>query len=93
VRDISLSGALLHFSEEYELDPERHLFTLKLRNPQIKPPELVISGLKEWEKRQKNEVFLGIVLEKLEKEKRKTLLHFLSRSDKLQAQAFLLEAD
>jgi hypothetical protein len=91
VKDISLTGALLFFTEEYELDPDKHRFTLKFKNPQLDPSELVISGLKEWEKREKNEIFLGITLEKLEKEKRTVFIHFLSRSDKLQAQAFLLE--
>ena len=92
VRDISLSGASLFFSEDYELDPSKHRFTLQLKNRQLEPSELIISGLKEWETREKNEVFLGITIEKLEKEKKTTLLHFLSRSDKLEAQAFLLEA-
>jgi hypothetical protein len=92
VRDISLSGALLFFSQDYELDPDKHRFTLRLKNAQLEPPELVISGLKEWERRQKNEVFLGLALERLDRDKRNTLVRFLSRSDKLQAQAFLLEA-
>ena len=91
VRDISLTGALLFLSEDYELEPGRHRFTLKLKNEQLDPPELVIRGLKEWEKREEHEVFVGIALDDLKREERNPLVHFLSRSDKLQVQAFLLE--
>lgn len=90
VTDISLSGASLRFTSEYELDEERHRFTLTLRNRQLEPDELVISGLKEWEKPGKNEVFLGIALDGLDREKRSAFVRFLSRSDKLEAEAILL---
>ena len=91
VRDISLSGALLFFSEEYELEPGKHRFTLKLKNDQLEPPELEIKGLKEWETRDKNEIFVGIALDDLKREKRSPLMHYLSRSDSIQVQAFLIE--
>jgi hypothetical protein len=91
VKDISLSGASLQFVKEYGLEPGKHRFTLKLTNSQLEPAELIISGLKEWERREKNEVFLGISIDKLEREKRSSFVRFLSRSDKLQAEAILLE--
>ena len=91
VKDISLSGASLHFTTEYGLEPGKHRFTVKLTNSQLEPTELTISGLKEWERREKNEVFLGITLDRLDREKRSVFVRFLSRSDKLHAEAFLLE--
>lgn len=91
VKDISLSGASLQFTRDYELQPGRHRFTLKLKNSQLEPEELLISGLKEWERREGNEVFLGIALERLDKGKRSAFVRFLSRSDKLEAEASLLE--
>jgi hypothetical protein len=91
VKDISLGGASLHFTTEYGLEPGKHRFTLKLTNSQLEPSELTISGLKEWERREKNEVFLGITLDRLDREKRSSFVRFLSRSDKLQAEAILLE--
>ena len=53
VKNISLSGASLIFAKEYSLIPEKHNFTLKLRNPQLEPSELSIAGLKEWTKNRK----------------------------------------
>ena len=91
VKDISLTGASLHFVKEHGLEPGKHRFTLKLTNSQLDPSELTISGLKEWERREKNEVFLGIMIDRLDREKRSTFVRFLSRSDKLQAEAILLE--
>jgi hypothetical protein len=91
VKDISLSGASLHFVKEYGLEPGKHRFTLKLTNSQLDPSELIISGLKEWERREKNEVFLGIAIDRLEREQRSNFVRFLSRSDRLQAEAILLE--
>jgi hypothetical protein len=91
VKDISLSGASLHFTKEYGLVPGKHRFTLKLTNSQLDPSELIISGLKEWERREENEVFLGIAIDRLERDKRSTFVRFLSRSDKLQAEAIILE--
>jgi len=91
VRNISLSGASLHFVKEYGLDPQKHRFTLKLTNSQLEPSELIISGLKEWEITEHNKVFLGISIDRLERDKRSSFVRFLSRSDKLQAEAILLE--
>ncbi len=91
VKDISLSGASLQFAKEYGLEPGKHRFTLKLTNSQLEPTELIISGLKEWERREQNEIFLGITLDRLDREKRSSFVRFLSRSDKLQAEAILLE--
>lgn len=91
VKDISLTGASLHFVKEHGLEPGKHRFTLKLTNSQLDPSELIISGLKEWERRENNEVFLGIMIERLDREKRTNFVRFLSRSDKLQAEAILLE--
>jgi hypothetical protein len=92
VRDISLSGALLEFSENYALEPGKHKFSLKIINKQLHPPELVIVGLKEWEITKGNEVYLGIVLDRMEIGLKSSLMRFLSRSDKLQVQAYLIEA-
>ena len=80
VKDISLSGASLHFTTECGLEPGKHRFTLKLTNSQLEPAELIISGLKEWERREENEVFLGIALDRLDREKRSGFVRFLSRS-------------
>ena len=38
-----------------------------------------------------NEVMLGLALDKVEKEQRTSFIHFLSRSDKLQVEVFILE--
>ncbi len=89
--DISLTGVLLFLSEDYKIELGKHRFTLKLENKQLSPSELTISGLKEWDKKGKNAFFLAIKLDKLDKDKRTAFIHFLSRSDKLHAQAFLLE--
>jgi len=78
VKDISLSGASLQFVKEYGLEPGKHRFTLKLTNRQLEPSELIIS-------------VLGITLDRLDREKRSRFVRFLSRSDKLQAEAILLE--
>ena len=91
LKDISLSGASLHFSKEYDLDRDKHRFTLKLTNNQIDPAELIISGLKEWEVIERNEVFLGISIDLLERAKRSSFVRFLSRSDKLQAEATIVQ--
>jgi len=91
VKDISLSGASLQFVKEYGLEPGKHRFTLKLTNSQLEPSELIITGLKEWERKEQNEVFVGIAIDRLEREKRSSFVRFLSRSDKLQAEAILLE--
>jgi len=91
VKDISLSGASLQFVESYALEPGKHRFSIKLTNNQLEPAELIISGLKEWERREENEVFLGIAIDRLDREKRSSFIRFLSRSDKLQAEAALLE--
>jgi len=91
VKDISLSGASLLFVKEYGLEPGKHLFTLQINNRQMEPKMLVISGLKEWERKEQNEVFLGITIDRLDREKRSIFVQFLSRSDKLQAEAILLE--
>ena len=91
VKDISLTGASLHFTTENGLQPWKHRFTLKLTNSQLEPKELIITGLKEWERREKNEFFLGIMIDRLERDKRSSFVRFLSRSDKLQAEAILLE--
>jgi hypothetical protein len=90
VKNISLSGALLSFSEKHELERKKNRFTLKLINRQLRHPELVISGLKQWEKREKYKVFLGLAIDKLEKEQRASLIQFLSRSNKFQVQVFVL---
>jgi len=91
VKDISLTGASLQFVKEHGLEPGKHRFTLKLTNSQLEPTELIISGLKEWERREQNEIFLGIAIDRLDREKRSSFVRFLSRSDKLQAEAILLE--
>jgi hypothetical protein len=91
VKNISLSGVLIFFSEDYTLDPDRHRFSLILRNAHIKPSELTITGLKEWTHTGKTEIMLGLVLDALEKDKRSDFVRFLSRSDRLEVQAFLVE--
>ncbi len=91
VIDISLTGVLLFLYEDYKIEVGKHRFTLKLENKQLSPSELTISGLKEWNKKGKNAFFLAIKLDKLDKVKRTNFIHFLSRSDKLQVQVFLLE--
>jgi len=91
VIDISLTGVLLFLYEDYKIELGKHRFTLKLENKQLSPSELTISGLKEWNKKGKNAFFLAIKLDKLDKVKRTAFIHFLSRSDKLHVQVFLLE--
>ena len=93
IKNISLSGALLFFSEDYELETGRHKFSLKLKNQQLKPEELTLTGLKEWVATKKNEVHLALALEELEREKRSVFVRFLSRSDKLHIEAVLLEIE
>ncbi len=91
VKNVSLSGALIFFSEDYKLDSKRHRFTMILRNKQLTPSELTISGLKEWTHVKEKEIMLGLLLEKVEKEKRANFIRFLSRSDKLHVEVFLVE--
>jgi len=91
VLNISLTGVLLFLYEDYKIELGKHRFTLKLENKQLSPSELTISGLKEWNKKGKNAFFLAIKLDKLDKVKRTAFIHFLSRSDKLHVQVFLLE--
>jgi hypothetical protein len=93
VKNISLSGAVLHFTKEYALNQEKNNFILKLINPQMEPSEVTISGLREWSKVEKYEVSLGLSLEELQKDKRGIFIRFLSRSDKLQVEAFLIEVE
>ena len=64
VKNISLTGVHIKFSKDYKLDPEKHTFNLKLKNKQLEPEELSIVGLKEWTNVEKNEVQLGLSLEK-----------------------------
>ena len=91
VRNISLSGAHLLFTEGYVLNEDRAVVTLKLVNTQIDPAELIISGLKEWKEAGKDEVQVGLILNEMEKVTRSQLVRFLSRSDKLHVEAILLE--
>lgn len=93
VKNISLSGALLFFSEEYKLESERHKFTMRLINPQLHPSELTLTGLKEWTVVTENEILLGLMLKELKKAEKTSFIHFLSRSDKLQVEVILLEKD
>jgi hypothetical protein len=91
VKNISLSGAHLLFTEGYVLNEDRAVVTLKLVNTQIDPAELIISGLKEWKEAGKDEVQVGLILNEMEKVARSQLVRFLSRSDKLHVEAILLE--
>ncbi len=91
VRNISLSGAHLLFTEGYVLNEDRAVVTLKLVNTQIDPAELIISGLREWKEAGKDEVQVGLILNEMEKATRSQLVRFLSRSDKLHVEAILLE--
>lgn len=91
VRNISLSGAHLLFTEGYVLNEDRAVVTLKLVNTQIDPAELIISGLREWKEAGKDEVQVGLILNEMEKAARSQLVRFLSRSDKLHVEAILLE--
>jgi hypothetical protein len=91
VRNISLSGAHLLFTEGYVLNEDRAVVTLKLVNTQIDPAELIISGLREWKEAGKDEVQVGLILNEMEKVTRSQLVRFLSRSDKLHVEAILLE--
>ncbi len=90
VNNISMSGALLIFSKIYDLDPEKHTFTLRLKNQHLDPSELPLKGLKKWTTVKKNEIILSISFEKVHREKKTQFTHFLSRSDKLHVEAMLL---
>ena len=91
IKNVSLSGALLFFINDYELDPERHRFTLLVRNDQLTPSEVTLSGLREWTHVEEKTIMLGLVLEELEKKQRSAFVRFLSRSDKLHVEAVLIE--
>ncbi|MBA7613832.1 hypothetical protein ES703_21089 [subsurface metagenome] len=91
IKNISLSGTLLYFSKDYRLEAGKSKFMLKLKNQQLDPPELLITGLKEWTEIRENEVLLGLILEELPRDERTTFIRFLSRSEKLQVEAFLVE--
>ncbi len=90
VNNISMSGALLIFSEIYDLDPEKHTFTLKLKNQQLDPSEIALKGLKNWTRVKKNEIILSLSLEKVDRDKRTQFTKLLSRSDKLHVESMLL---
>ncbi len=90
VNNISMSGALLIFSKIYDLDPEKHTFTLNLKNLQLDPSEIAIKGLKNWTRVKKNEIILSLSLEKVDREKRTQFTKLLSRSDKLHVESMLL---
>ncbi len=90
VNNISMSGALLIFSKIYDLDPEKHTFTLKLKNQHLDPSELALKGLKKWTRVKKNEIILSLSFEKVHRENKTQFTHFLSRSDKLHVEAMLL---
>ncbi|HEB32972.1 MAG TPA: hypothetical protein ENI15_19175 [Spirochaetes bacterium] len=90
VNNISMSGALLIFSKIYDLDPEKHTFTIRLKNQHLDPSELALKGLKKWTTVKKNEIILSISFEKVHREKKTQFTHFLSRSDKLHVEAMLL---
>ena len=91
VKDISLSGVHLLFTEGFQLKEDRTVLTVKLVNTRITPSELTISGLREWKEVKQNEVQIGLVLNTLDKEARSKLIRFLSRSDRLHVEAILLE--
>jgi hypothetical protein len=91
VKDISLSGVHLMFTEGYQLKEDRSVVTVKLINTRITPSELTISGLREWKVVKQNEVQIGIVLNDLDRETKSKLVRFLSRSEKLHVEAILLE--
>ncbi|MCK5095621.1 MAG: hypothetical protein KAR18_12885 [Spirochaetes bacterium] len=90
VNNISMSGALLIFSRIYDLDPEKHTFTLKLKNQHLDPSEISLKGLKKWTRVKKNEIILSLSLEKVDREKRTQFTKLLSRSDKLHVESMLL---
>ncbi len=90
VNNISMSGALLIFSEIYDLDPEKHTFTLKLKNQQLDLSEIALKGLKNWTRVKKNEIILSLSLEKVNRDKRTQFTKLLSRSDKLHVESMLL---
>ncbi len=92
VQDISLSGVSLKLSRAHAVETKRHRLMIRLRNPRLNPPEEVVRGLKEWEFRTGHEAFVGISLEKLTPEVRRNIVRFLSRSDRLQVEAFLSES-
>ena len=91
VLNISLTGASMQIEKDYDLDPEKHRFTLKLANSQLDPSELIITGLKEWEYIENNVLFVGLAIDEIDRDERKKFVRFLSRSDKLKAEAILLE--
>jgi hypothetical protein len=91
VINISLSGALLHFNRDYKLEKDKNLFHLKLYNKNIDPPELILEGLREWSKVGGKEQVLALSIEKLNRETRSQFIRFLSRSDKLEVEAILME--
>jgi hypothetical protein len=91
VINISLSGALLHFTRDYKLDKDKNLFHLKLHNKNIDPQELVLEGLREWSKVEGKKQTLALSIENLNREARSNFIRFLSRSDKLEVEAILLE--
>ena len=93
VNNISLSGAVLHFSKEYDLEKNKNIFILKLSNKHMDPPELTLEGLREWTKVEEREVSLALSIEKLGRKEKSNFIRFLSRSDKLSVEAFLMETD
>ncbi len=90
VKSISLSGAWLALLEGHALDPGRRAFRLLLRNDRLKPPELEITGVKEWRLEEGRQAFLEFTGE-LDREKRAAFVRFLSRSDRLQVSVWLLQ--
>lgn len=90
VNNISMSGALIIFSRIYDLDPDKHSFTLKLKNQHLDPSEISLKGLKNWTRVKDNEIILSLSLEEVHREKRIQFTHFLSRSDKLHVESTLL---
>lgn len=93
VINISLSGALLHFNKDYELEKEKNIFILKLTNKNMDPPELTLEGLREWSRVEEREVSLALSIDKLHRQEKSNFVRFLSRSDKLEVEAFLMEKD
>jgi hypothetical protein len=91
VINISLTGALLHFNKDYKLVKDKNLFHLKLYNKHIDPPELTLDGLREWSKVEGKEQTLALSIENLGREQRSNFVRFLSRSDKLEVEAILME--
>lgn len=92
VQNISLSGVSLKLARAHAVQTEQHRLMIRLRNPRLNPPEELIRGLKEWEFRTKDEAFVGISPEKLTPQARRNVVRFLSRSDRLQVEAFLVKS-